>query len=179
MFTNIRSEDRQRLLYVSSSTITNKGNSHAVQEETVDTVMSGFVEIHFDNSDGRFPVKLYFNALNSGSKCILQIDSQEVVLRRSIGLKKDEYFLENKHVTKHDVVNLLESAGFSRSNPYYIVQQGKVTALALMKDSERLELLKDIAGTRVYDERREESMKIMKDSGKSSLFYASLICCPM
>jgi structural maintenance of chromosome 3 (chondroitin sulfate proteoglycan 6) len=45
----------------------------------------------------------------------LQIDSQEVVLRRSIGLKKDEYFLENKHVTKHDVVNLLESAGFSRS----------------------------------------------------------------
>jgi len=24
------------------------------------------------------------------------------------------------------VMNLLESAGFSRSNPYYVVQQGKV-----------------------------------------------------
>lgn len=24
-------------------------------------------------------------------------------------------------------MNLLESAGFSRSNPYYVVQQGKVT----------------------------------------------------
>ena len=29
-------------------------------------------------------------------------------------------------VTKTDVMNLLESAGFSRSNPYYIVKQGKV-----------------------------------------------------
>jgi structural maintenance of chromosome 3 (chondroitin sulfate proteoglycan 6) len=43
-----------------------------------------------------------------------------------------------------------------------------------MKDSERLELLKDIAGTRVYDERREESMKIMKDSGNRAVCYSSL-----
>ena len=27
---------------------------------------------------------------------------------------------------KTEVMNLLESAGFSRSNPYYVVQQGKV-----------------------------------------------------
>ena len=75
-------------------------------------------------------------------------------LRRTIGLKKDEYFLDLKHVTyeflldlhkvislppsiskyatwvffcsKTEVMNLLESAGFSRSNPYYVVQQGKV-----------------------------------------------------
>lgn len=35
-----------------------------------------------------------------------------------------------------------------------------------MKDSERLDLLKEVAGTRVYDERREETMKIMKENGK-------------
>ena len=29
---------------------------------------------------------------------------------------------------KTEVMNLLESAGFSRANPYYIVQQGKVIA---------------------------------------------------
>jgi hypothetical protein len=32
--------------------------------------------------------------------------------------------------SKTDVANLLESAGFSKSNPYYIVQQGKVRVLA-------------------------------------------------
>lgn len=29
---------------------------------------------------------------------------------------------------KTEVMNLLESAGFSRANPYYVVQQGKVSA---------------------------------------------------
>ncbi|XP_026666016.2 structural maintenance of chromosomes protein 3 isoform X2 [Phoenix dactylifera] len=111
-------------------------------------VVSAFVEIVFDNSDNRIPV-----------------DKEEVRLRRTIGLKKDEYFLDGKHVTKTEVMNLLESAGFSRSNPYYVVQQGKIASLTLMKDSERLDLLKEIGGTRVYEERRRESLKIMQETG--------------
>ena len=47
-------------------------------------------------------------------------------MRRVIGSEKDQYSLDKKNVTKTDVMNLLESAGFSRSNPYYIVKQGKV-----------------------------------------------------
>ena len=35
-------------------------------------------------------------------------------LRRVIGSKKDQYFLDKKNVTKSDVMNLLESAGFDR-----------------------------------------------------------------
>lgn len=65
-------------------------------------------------------------------------------------------------VTKADVVNLLESAGFSRSNPYYIVKQGKINQMATAPDSHRLKLLREVAGTRVYDERKAESEAIMK-----------------
>ena len=84
------------------------------------------------------------------------------MLKRAIGLKKDEYFIDRKHVTKtevpcpnptlplalplpltphltptptphpNQVASLLESAGFSRSNPYNIVQQGKVVQLTVM-----------------------------------------------
>ncbi|CAI9270918.1 unnamed protein product [Lactuca saligna] len=111
-------------------------------------VLSAFVEIVFDNSDNRIPV-----------------DKEEVHLRRTIGTKKDEYFLDGKHITKTEVMNLLESAGFSRSNPYYVVQQGKIASLTLMKDAERLDLLKEIGGTRVYEERRRESLKIMQETG--------------
>ena len=67
------------------------------------------VEIVFDNTDNRFPT-----------------GREEVILRRTIGLKKDEYSLDKKSVSKADVMNLLESAGFSKSNPYYIVPQGRV-----------------------------------------------------
>ncbi|GKU02754.1 chondroitin sulfate proteoglycan [Fusarium langsethiae] len=110
-------------------------------------VMSAYVEIIFDNSDDRFP---------TGNK--------EVILRRTIGLKKDEYSVDRKVVTKADVMNLLEAAGFSRSNPYYIVPQGRVTALTNMKESDRLNLLKEVAGTQVYETRRAESLKIMNET---------------
>ena len=38
-------------------------------------------------------------------------------------------------------------------------------AMATMDDEDRLNLLKEVAGTRVYDQRREESMKILKETG--------------
>jgi structural maintenance of chromosome 3 (chondroitin sulfate proteoglycan 6) len=118
-----------------------------LHEGSGSAVMSAYVEIIFDNSDDRFPT-----------------GKDELILRRTIGLKKDEYSLDRKNATKTDVMNLLESAGFSRSNPYYIVPQGRVTALTNMKDAERLTLLKEVAGTQVYEARRTESLKIMTET---------------
>lgn len=37
-------------------------------------------------------------------------------------------------------------------------------AMTTMKDHERLDLLKEIGGTKVYEERREESLKVMKET---------------
>src|SRR4051794_13524072 len=79
-------------------------------------------------------------------------------------MKKDQYLVNDTPYSQVDFQNLLESAGLSRSNPYYIVEQGKITTLMKQAKSERLELLKEIAGTRTYDERKKESMKIMKDT---------------
>lgn len=116
------------------------------------TAVSAFVEIVFDNSDNRFSLE----------------NSDEVVLRRTIGHKKDEFFLQRKRATKNEIMSLLEGAGFSKSNPYYIVQQGKVNALCTMNDSERLRLLKEVAGTTVYDEKKAESL-IKMEENKSSI----------
>ena len=85
-------------------------------------------------------------------------------MRRTIGAKKDEFRLNRKHISKNDVVSLLESAGFSRSNPYYIVRQGKIDQICQMTEKQRLDLLKEVAGTRVYDERRKKASDIMAES---------------
>ncbi|EFI27235.1 hypothetical protein CC1G_15063 [Coprinopsis cinerea okayama7 len=116
--------------------------------------LSAFVEIVFDNSDNRFPT-----------------GHDEVVLRRTIGLKKDEYSLDRKSTSKAEVMNLLESAGFSKSNPYYIVPQGRITALTNAKDHERLALLKEVAGTKInelleYIESRLEELEEEKEELK-------------
>lgn len=130
---SLRAEERVALLHEGAGT----------------SVLSAYVEITFDNSDGRLP----------------GLDGEpEVVLRRMIGLKKDEYVLNRKNVSRAEVLSLLEAAGFSRSNPYYIVQQGKVAALVAMTDAARLALLMDVAGTSVYDARRSESLKLLADT---------------
>ncbi|KIL54854.1 hypothetical protein M378DRAFT_33235, partial [Amanita muscaria Koide BX008] len=125
---------------------------------SVTTTLSAYVEIVFDNSDNRFPT-----------------GHDEVVIRRTIGLKKDEYSLDKKSVSKADIMNLLESAGFSKSNPYYIVPQGRITALTNAKDHERLALLKEVAGTKVYEQRRTESLKIMTETDSKRTKISELL----
>ncbi|KAI9234873.1 MAG: hypothetical protein BYD32DRAFT_74798 [Podila humilis] len=136
--------------FVLSDAYTNMGREERqslLHEGSGAATMSAYVEIIFDNSDNRFPT-----------------GKDELVMRRTIGLKKDEYSLDKKSVTKSDVMNMLESAGFSRSNPYYIVPQGRITSLTNAKDNERLQLLKEVAGTRVYEQRRQESLKIISET---------------
>ncbi|KAF2276513.1 RecF/RecN/SMC protein [Westerdykella ornata] len=90
-----------------------------LHEGSGSAVMSAYVEVCFDNSQDRF-----------------HTGRPEFHLRRTIGQKKDEYSIDGKNATKAEVQQILESAGFSRSNPYYIVPQGRVTALTNMKDFE-------------------------------------------
>ena len=40
----------------------------------------------------------------------------------------------------------------------------KVANLCVMKDQDRLNLLKEVAGTTVYEERRSESIRIMQET---------------
>ncbi|WFC95905.1 Structural maintenance of chromosomes protein 3 [Malassezia brasiliensis] len=130
-YTSLSREERQALLYDASG--------------ATSATLSAFVEIVFDNSDGRFP-----------------LNGDEVVVRRTVSLAKDEYMIDRKNASKTEVVNLLESAGFSRSNPYYIVPQGRITHLTNATDAERLALLKEVAGTRVYEQRRVDSVDILR-----------------
>lgn len=129
-YTHMTREERQALIHDGSG-----------------TVMSAYVEIVFDNTDGRFPLA-----------------KSEISIRRTIGMKKDDYSLDGKSATRSDIMNLLESAGFSRSNPYYIVPQGRITSLTNSKDHERLSLLKEVSGATVFESKLKESMKEMNQS---------------
>lgn len=123
-----------------------------MQQSKSDTTVNASVSIVLDNSDQRIP----------------NTEGSEIKLTRLVGLKKDEYFVNAKRSTKAEVVQLLDMAGLSSSNPYYVVQQGKVSSLAKMSDEERLQLLQEVAGTRVYETRRTESLRTMEDSKRKA-----------
>ena len=122
--TNLRTEERKALLHEGAG-------AH---------VMSAYVEITLDNSDGRLPVDrpqvcldghtppkalrgVYLRLPPQRSRrrarvCVAFVP--QVVIKRSIGLKKDEYFIDRKHVNKNEVTSMLEDSGSLKSNPYNI-----------------------------------------------------------
>ncbi|KAK5722050.1 Structural maintenance of chromosomes protein 3 [Elasticomyces elasticus] len=97
-------------------------------------VMSAYMEVIFDNADQRFPT-----------------DTPEVILRRTIGQKKDEYSLNRKNTTRQGDEHAEDG-------------RGRITAITNMPDAGRLDILKEVAGTKVYEERRAASQKIMEDA---------------
>eukprot|EP00435_Cladocopium_sp_Y103_P020117 s2378_g4.t2 len=140
----------QAILFVLSdqySSLRAETRKALLHEGAGQAVLTAYVEVVLDNSDRRIP-----------------LDNDTVSIRRLIGVKKDDWLLDGKHATKAEIFGLLEGAGFAKTSPYYIVQQGKVSELTMMTDSQRLGLLKDISGAGVYDERRAESVKIMEDT---------------
>lgn len=102
----------------------------------------------------------------SNENRVIPIEKDEISIRRSISLQKDEYFIDRKHSTRQDVRNILEQCGFSPASGYYIIKQSKVTSLTTMTDAQRLDLLLDIAGVKVYDAQRDESVKMIAQSNE-------------
>ncbi|KAF4657240.1 hypothetical protein FOL47_008539 [Perkinsus chesapeaki] len=120
---------------------------------------SAFVEITFDNSDGRIPV-----------------DKAEVVLRRSITIATDTYEWNGKSVQKAEVDSWLEGAGLStKQNTYCIVERDKVVSLTSMSDGDRLDLLKEVSGAHIYDVRRGESLKVLENTRKKREHIAEVM----
>uniref|UniRef100_A0A0D9YLX5 SMC hinge domain-containing protein n=1 Tax=Oryza glumipatula TaxID=40148 RepID=A0A0D9YLX5_9ORYZ len=127
------------------------------------SVLSAFVEIVFDNSDNRIPV-----------------EKKVVRLRRTVASKKDEYYLDGKHIRECWIFSLKS-----------ILRCPAGKAVTLMKDSERLELLKEIGANkrkqidqvvhyleerlRELDEEKEELKKYQQlDKQRRSLEYTIL-----
>lgn len=136
-YSNLRREERQGLIHQGSG-----------------SVMSASVEIVFHDPDHRI-------ILPSG---VAQRPNDEILVRRTVGLKKDDYQLNDRNVTKGDVVRMLESAGFSMSNPYNIVPQGRIISLTNAKDKERLQLLEDVVGAKSFEVKLHASLKKMEQT---------------
>ncbi|QLQ78498.1 hypothetical protein HG537_0A07450 [Torulaspora globosa] len=145
-YSNLKREERQGLIHQGSG-----------------SVMSASVEIVFHDPDHRI-------ILPSG---VAARPDDEIMVRRTVGLKKDDYQLNDRNVTKGDVVRMLESAGFSMSNPYNIVPQGRIIALTNAKDKERLQLLEDVVGAKSFEVKLHASLKKMEQTEQKRSQIAS------
>ena len=135
-YQNMRQEDKKLLLH---EDITDKNEDS--------TKLS--VELVIDNRSHRFP-----------------IEKDQISIMKVYDTKegKEEIIINQKRLLKSDVQNLLEGAGFMKSNPYYIIQQGKINQILNCTDEEYFDIFCDAMGTKIYEEKKAESLRLLEEN---------------
>ncbi len=133
---NMRQEDKKLLLH---EDITDKSEDSSKLS----------VELLIDNKSHRFP-----------------IEKEQISIMKVYDTKegKEEIIINQKRLLKSDVQNLLEGAGFIKSNPYYIIQQGKINQILNCTDEEYFDIFCDAMGTKIYEEKKAESLKLLEEN---------------
>ncbi|KAI5132520.1 uncharacterized protein NESG_01111 [Nematocida ausubeli] len=108
--------------------------------------LRAYVEIEFENINRAFPAGDF------------------VVIRRTITQKSDEYSVDGRDVSREEMISLYETAGISKAMPYFVVEQGKIGELAQMNGRARMHLIRELAGSTVYEKDKEEIQKVLKES---------------
>ena len=135
-YQNMRQEDKKLLLH---EDITDKSEDSAKLS----------VELVIDNKSHRFP-----------------IEKDQISIMKLFDTKegKEEIVINQKRLLKSDVQNLLEGAGFMKTNPYYIIQQGKINQILNCTDEEYFDIFCDAMGTKIYEEKKAESLKLLEEN---------------
>ena len=135
-YQNMRQEDKKLLLH---EDITDKSEDSAKLS----------VELVIDNKSHRFP-----------------IEKDKISIMKLFDTKegKEEIVINQKRLLKSDVQNLLEGAGFMKTNPYYIIQQGKINQILNCTDEEYFDIFCDAMGTKIYEEKKAESLKLLEEN---------------
>ena len=135
-YQNMRQEDKKLLLH---EDITDKNEDSSKLS----------VELVIDNKSHRFP-----------------IEKDQISIMKVYDTKegKEEIIINQKRLLKSDVQNLLEGAGFMKSNPYYIIQQGKINQILNCTDEEYFDIFCEAMGTKIYEEKKAESLRLLEEN---------------
>jgi structural maintenance of chromosome 3 (chondroitin sulfate proteoglycan 6) len=120
-----------------------------VHEEPGEEITQISVELILDNKSRRFPVDK---------------DTVNISKIYHVNENREEILINQKKLLRSDINNLLESAGFCKQNPYYIIQQGKINTIINMNEFELFEIFSEVTGTKIYEEKKSESMKLLDEA---------------
>ena len=126
------------------------GPSGAANSQNLDA-NTYWVEVTLDNAQHRIPVQ-----------------ADEITLRKSYNCNTDreEYHINGQSIGQKDLFNLFESGNFSLSSQsqFQIVAQGKVQQLVDKEEAGFLEMLKEVTGTALFDQKIGSMMKSVDEA---------------
>ncbi|XP_054716492.1 structural maintenance of chromosomes protein 2-like [Uloborus diversus] len=75
---------------------------------------------------------------------------------------KNKYLINGVTATNARVHDLFQSVQLNVNNPHFLIMQGRITKVLNMKPIEILSMIEEAAGTRMYEDKREASLKSLE-----------------
>ncbi|PAV87383.1 hypothetical protein WR25_07080 [Diploscapter pachys] len=109
------------------------------------------VSITFDNSDKKQSPIGYSNC-------------NEIVVRRQVQVGgKSTYQVNGVAQSNTKVIDLFRSVSLNVNNPHFLIMQGRITKVLNMKPIEILGMIEEAAGTKLYEQRKDEAIRTIKN----------------
>jgi chromosome segregation ATPase len=132
-----------------------------------DLIWGGSTEVPRSN---RASVKAVFD----NTKRLLDVDFDEVVIERVVYRDgTNEYLINGSKVRLKDVMSLLSGANIGFSG-HHIISQGEADRIIAASPKERRQMIEDALGLRVYQNKKEESLKKLEKTEENKLQVDSL-----
>ncbi|KAF2743437.1 hypothetical protein M011DRAFT_221449 [Sporormia fimetaria CBS 119925] len=93
-------------------------------------------------------------------------DEDEVTVARMIlpcsaNKWESRYLINGRRAYQHNIQNLFQAVGLNINNPTFLIMQGRITKVLNMKPAEYLAMIEEVAGTRMFEDRREKALKTL------------------
>ena len=75
---------------------------------------------------------------------------------------RNKYLINGQNAQLQRVQNLFHSVGLNVNNPHFLIMQGRITKVLNMKPVETLGMIEEAAGTRMFELKKQQSIKIME-----------------
>ncbi|KAI0704404.1 condensin complex subunit SMC2 [Cerioporus squamosus] len=94
-------------------------------------------------------------------------DCAQVTVTRQIAIPNLSKYLVNGHKsTQQNVQTLFQSVQLNINNPNFLIMQGRITKVLNMRPAEILGMVEEAAGTRMFEEKKEKSIRTINKKQK-------------
>lgn len=108
-------------------------------------------------------VSLIFNNTDKSKAPVGYEQPDEITITRQIVIGgRNRYLINGINAQPNRVQNLFHSIGLNVNNPHFLIMQGRITKVINMKPPEVLSMIEEAAGTKMYENKKEMSLRTME-----------------
>lgn len=102
-------------------------------------------------------------------------ENDQIIVSRQILNGKTKFFVNGHNEKNVNVKNMFKQVGLNIEQPHFLVAQGKITKLIGLKPTDLIGMLEETAGTALYNDKRQDSQKILLKKGDKLIEMSGLL----